>query len=674
MIPPRPNPQSGIGMTADTPGEVASFPSVAKPRLKTNRLAKISWVILAGVFAAGIYSATTPSVLIIDEIAVPKDLLDDGYTPRLIAARLAIQIQMIRQAVNGNRRSIGPLPRDPTSEIVLPSVVSSVRRDIAFLRDLSLHPDIRIAGGLHRENGNLILTLLSKTADGRVLDYSGAPITDYHDIAVDGARSIVKFVDPYLLAAYYYGIETRAHDGDHAKSLALIADCLALTPPPDAVSEAAALATKVAANNLWGLVLLDQKNADAAVAKFGAALQLGRGDAELSRAAAYIQTNLAAALLDQKKTGEATDAVRKAIDLDPKYAPAYAGWGNILRDQKTPDEAIAKYQKAIELDAKYAVAYIDLGNALRDQKKSEAAVVAYRKAVELDATSAVADNAWGNALLDLKKPDEAIEKYQKAIELDPTYALAFNNWGVALRALKKSDEAIEKYQKAVALDPKSALAYNNWGNALRDLKKPAAALEKYRQAVEIDPTYALAYNNWGNALRDLRDPEASIEEIRKAVEVDPNSALAYNNWGNALLDLQKPEEAIEKYAKAVELDPSYALAYDGWGIALRDSGKPEAAVEKYAKAIEINPNYAPTYNSWGVALRDMKKPGEAIAMYEKAVALDPNYALAYNNWGNALLDQKKPEAAIEKYRKAVELDSEFSENLAVALRDVKRPK
>lgn len=630
-------------MTSDRPAEVSSkIPSVDDPALKSNRSIRLKWIAPLAVLVAAVILAMTPPTIVIDEIAVPKDLRDDGYTPQLLAARLASQIEIIRQTAKMNGRPVGTWRNDPTSNISALGAGPSLTRVASYLKVLTGRPDIRISGSVYSENGKFVLNLFGKTPNGRVLDYSSAPVADYRGVATDGAKTIVRFIDPFLLASYDYALEREAHNNDHPDTEELVKYCLGEPAVAGMTSATFDLDTRVRADNLWGLILIDQRSPGAAAAKFAEALRLSRGNAEISRGTAYIHANLAAALLDEKKPDEAIDEVRQALKLEPKYALAYYHWGNALRDLKRPDEAIAEYRKATELDPKDALFY----------------------------------NNWGNALLDLKDPDDAIAKYQKAIEIDPGYALAYNNWGVALRHEKKFDEAIDKYKKAIELDPKSALAYNNWGNALRGLRQPDQAIEKYRQAVAADPKYALAYDNWANVLRDLKQPEASIDQIKKAIELDPKSALAYNNWGNALLDQEKPEEAIEKYGKAVELDADYFLAYDNWGLALQDLKKPEEAIEKYQKAIDIDPNYVPAYNKWGAALRDLKRPDEAIEKYQRAVELDPSYAPAYNNWGLALRDLKRPDEAIVKFRRAVELDPKYAiayDNWADALVDLKKP-
>ena len=51
----------------------------------------------------------------------------------------------------------------------------------------------------------------------------------------------------------------------------------------------------------------------------------------------------------QGKYEEAIAKYQKATELDPKLAPAYNNWGNVLRAQGRYDEAEAKFQKAREL-------------------------------------------------------------------------------------------------------------------------------------------------------------------------------------------------------------------------------------------------------------------------------------------------------------------------------------
>ena len=58
-----------------------------------------------------------------------------------------------------------------------------------------------------------------------------------------------------------------------------------------------------------------------------------------------------------KQYTEAIADYDKAIELDPKLAPAYMNRGVAKYNLKQYSEAIADYDKAIELDPDYAPAY-----------------------------------------------------------------------------------------------------------------------------------------------------------------------------------------------------------------------------------------------------------------------------------------------------------------------------
>jgi serine/threonine protein kinase/Tfp pilus assembly protein PilF len=92
-----------------------------------------------------------------------------------------------------------------------------------------------------------------------------------------------------------------------------------------------------------------------------------------------------------KHVGEAIEAYRQAIKLDPQFALAHYYLGKALHRTNKPrvgtpvDEMIAEYQKAIELDPKIAEAYVDLGGWLLSKERYAEAVTAYRRGHELGA-------------------------------------------------------------------------------------------------------------------------------------------------------------------------------------------------------------------------------------------------------------------------------------------------
>jgi tetratricopeptide (TPR) repeat protein len=87
----------------------------------------------------------------------------------------------------------------------------------------------------------------------------------------------------------------------------------------------------------------------------------------------------------QQKFDQAIAAFTKAIELDPKYADAYARRGVAYNWKKENDAAIADFTKAIELTPKRVELYLNRGSIyFVEQKKYELAIADFTKAIELD--------------------------------------------------------------------------------------------------------------------------------------------------------------------------------------------------------------------------------------------------------------------------------------------------
>jgi tetratricopeptide (TPR) repeat protein len=86
----------------------------------------------------------------------------------------------------------------------------------------------------------------------------------------------------------------------------------------------------------------------------------------------------------------AIKAIKQAIRLDPKYAPAHNHLGIALYAKGDVEGAIACLKQAIRLDPKNAPAHSDLGVALKAKGDVEGAIACYKQAIRLDPNNAMA--------------------------------------------------------------------------------------------------------------------------------------------------------------------------------------------------------------------------------------------------------------------------------------------
>lgn len=148
---------------------------------------------------------------------------------------------------------------------------------------------------------------------------------------------------------------------------------------------------------------------------------------------------------------------QKAIDLDPKFAAAYAllgfsysqewtmGWS---QDPRSLEIAFEHAKKAVALDDWLPVGYAILGEVYLWKKEHEKAIAAQEKAIALSNNAADQIAGLGGILIWSGRPEKSIELVRKAMRLNPMYPIEYLwNLGHANFVLGRYDEAIEALKR-----------------------------------------------------------------------------------------------------------------------------------------------------------------------------------------------------------------------------------
>jgi tetratricopeptide (TPR) repeat protein len=231
-----------------------------------------------------------------------------------------------------------------------------------------------------------------------------------------------------------------------------------------------------------------------------------------------------------------------------------------LYEQKRLDEAIVHYRRALEIEPRHAPAFSNMGVALRAAGRLDEAEAAYRQALAIQPDNPDTHYNLANALLDQNRPAEAAEHFRLAGREAPASGNVQNNLGIALAAEGRMAEAAAAFRQALAIEPDSARAHRNLGDALASLGQTDDALRHLRRAVEIAPAdVGFRYDLAVALLEAGRLPEAVVE-FRAALTIDPQFAPAHNNLGVALGSQGQLDEAIRHFERALEIQPGYADA------------------------------------------------------------------------------------------------------------------
>lgn len=210
---------------------------------------------------------------------------------------------------------------------------------------------------------------------------------------------------------------------------------------------------------------------------------------------------------------EALAAARKALELDPQYAEAYATIGETLRwDEKRRAEAIAAYQSAIKANPKLLPAYEPLGELLAGAKDEKGAEDIYRQGMAADPKRMAGRFALGRLMVKQGRLKEARSLWEaKTSDVDRT----FPNFIALLERAEKLKQATEN----LAQKPDDPEALVQMGLAVMEGDswvvdgRQERAIVYFKKALEIKPGYAKAQYAICKAYIQIADTFPSKKKI-----------------------------------------------------------------------------------------------------------------------------------------------------------------
>src|SRR5437762_1617857 len=295
-------------------------------------------------------------------------------------------------------------------------------------------------------------------------------------------------------------------------------------------------------------------------------------------AAGMLWKILSVALLRQGK--DALPALRRAAELLPQDAEAYANLGSELHARGEWQAALSSLRHALTLQPRNPEALIDaadaeralgrareavtlyqralnnLGNVLREQGERREALSVYQQAVQLDPSRADSHCNLGYALLDSRRPAEAVASFGSALALQANSVPAHLGLAAALRVQGLSAEAEASCQAALAAEPRSPGALSLLGELRADRGRFAEAQELFERAIALDPDFAPAYGSIAAHRRMSRDDAAWLEGaervLAKPLALSEEIHLRYA-LGKYFDDVAEYDKAFSSYQAANEL-------------------------------------------------------------------------------------------------------------------------
>lgn len=323
---------------------------------------------------------------------------------------------------------------------------------------------------------------------------------------------------------------------------------------------------------------------------------------------------------------EARTSLRRAIEVEPAFAPAYLALGNsYLNEPRDLAGAQQAIERAVQLEPDEAFPHDLLGDAYRAQGNLEKAAEEYTRTAELDTRTGNGFQQRGHVHSFLGNYAQARSDYDAAIALErgknnqPAFgvyralvSVHEGNPRAAVKDLETLVGAIDalgipepRGNKIFTLETIRDVALHNdmvpeaaWAierrNALLTEQVEQIGTETARRDARAEMTL-----DEGRLAAMRRDYETAMRKANEAMAIlEPSTDPQKNEAAHTLLGLLSLEqgdydEAAAHFAQGDPDDPYVAYHH---GLALEGAGRAEEARAQYQKAVDYN------FNTPGLAM------------------------------------------------------------------------
>lgn len=333
--------------------------------------------------------------------------------------------------------------------------------------------------------------------------------------------------------------------------------------------------------------------------------------------------NYANALWAANKKDEASEAFKKALKENPKYAEAYYQLASLNYEDINASmyylNKLISIRPDLKPEAYMRAAEIYLNN--KDIKKSEEYLI---KAAKEDETYSKPRYMLALLYEDSGRWKEAIEAYKEIIASDPHNTQVLNKIGeIYLSSLKDYNLAEQYFLKALEVSPKDPQALY-WLSAMSEMNKDYKKAELYaRKLYAVSPGASTAVKI--GYYRSLEgDINGAMDILHSAFKKWPDDAQLAYFLALGYDDLKNDAKAREFLEKAIKIKPDYIDARMQLGIVCERLNDVKCFTENFKYVIEKDPKNHMAMNYLGYSLADRNiELDYSLSLVSRALELDP---------------------------------------------------
>ena len=256
----------------------------------------------------------------------------------------------------------------------------------------------------------------------------------------------------------------------------------------------------------------------------------------------------------------AIEKYKQALELDPRYAAAYAGLArayfrfySVHGDAAALVLARANCQSALTYDPNSVEAHMALAWVLERSGDTDGASREIAKALSLDPANPGTLLSQARFYANAGRWQEAEATFSSVVKMRPNYWLGHHELGVIYGRQGRYAQALNEFRSATLVSPNNVQALADLGDTYLQLGNLSLALEQCKRSFALQPN-AQAASHISQVFQAQHDHALSVAYAKKAVELAPSEAEQWTLLADCYsLSPGTQAESLKAFSKAIHL-------------------------------------------------------------------------------------------------------------------------